>query len=58
VGIKLLTGCEDTILRDYSYSVLFPLILVGMGRLLNVSFDNIGRPPWACSLELDSVTGN
>jgi hypothetical protein len=45
VGIKLLTGCEDTILQDYSYSVLFLLILVGMGRLLNVSIDNIGRPP-------------
>ena len=58
VEIKLLTGCKDTILRDYSCSVLFPLMLIEMGRLLNVSFDNIGRPPWACSLELYSETSN
>jgi hypothetical protein len=58
VEIKLLTGCEDTILLDYFYSVPFPLILVEMGRLLSVSFDNIGSPPWACSLELYSETGN
>ena len=58
VEIKLLTGCKDTILRDYSYSLLFPPILVEKGRLLIVSFDNIGRPPWACSLELDSGIGS